>query len=178
MNTKEAAKQLRTELKAAGYNSRKVSVRAHLYSLGSTLRVGIKDASVSLAVVKRIAEKFERVDRSGPQGEIMGGGNRFVSVDYYTAAVRDAVAATTMGGLVNALISIDRPGETSATVTQGITIRRTNIEGVFDIWDNGHNRYRFYGNNVHGQKTGALYVASILDERDNPAPTPAPVAAS
>ena len=80
--TTDAAKAIREELKAAGIKARSVSVRSDLYSMGSTIRILVKDAGVSLAVVKAIAAKHERIDRDSATGEILSGGNRFIDVEY------------------------------------------------------------------------------------------------
>lgn len=78
----EAAALIRAALKARGWSSRKVSVRAESYSMGSSLHVVIKDASVPLLEVKAIAEEHERISYDSCSGEILSGGNRFVNVSY------------------------------------------------------------------------------------------------
>src|SRR5215468_2581965 len=70
--------RLRAALKQAGFNSRQVSVR-HDHS---TLRVTIRDASVSLTRAQEIAGAFESVRRCKATGEILLGGNTFVQVAY------------------------------------------------------------------------------------------------
>src|ERR1051325_4992675 len=65
---------LRAALKRAGYNSRRVSVRGD----HSTLRVTIRDASVSRSKVHEIAGAFESVSRDHATGEILAGGDIFI----------------------------------------------------------------------------------------------------
>jgi hypothetical protein len=77
------ANKLRAALKQAGFNARKVSVR-HLHS---TLYVTIRDASVSLTRISEIAGAFESVHRDHATGEVLGGGNTFVRVEYADALV-------------------------------------------------------------------------------------------
>jgi hypothetical protein len=72
------ADRLRAALKAAGFNARHVSVR-HDHS---TLRVTIRDASVSLTQVEAIAGPFESVRRCEATGEILLGGNCYVDCRY------------------------------------------------------------------------------------------------
>ena len=72
------ADRLRAALKAAGFNARRVSVRHH----HSTLRVTIRDASVSLTQVEAIASPFESVRRCEATGEILLGGNCYVDCWY------------------------------------------------------------------------------------------------
>ncbi len=83
----ETSKQIRANLKAAGYGARDVSVRNDSYSMGSTVRVRIKRAEVSLNDVHRIAIQNERVSRDEATGEILSGGNTFVDVAYEHGAL-------------------------------------------------------------------------------------------
>jgi len=59
--------RLRAALKQAGFNTRRVSVRADQ----STLQVTIRDASVSLTPVEAIAGPFESIRRCEATGEIL-----------------------------------------------------------------------------------------------------------
>lgn len=77
---------LRTALKSAGYSSRKVTVRDRGGSLETSLLVTIRSADVSLSAVTAIAAPFENIHRDG-YGEILGGGNTFVTVEYADALV-------------------------------------------------------------------------------------------
>ena len=86
VSTRDHAAQLRAALKSKGWNSRDVSIRADSYSLGSSIRVTIKNPAVPLHVVKALAGNHERIHRDG-YGEILGGGNRFVDVSYSSACV-------------------------------------------------------------------------------------------
>ena len=72
---------LRTELKAAGYNNRKVGVQT---GTTGSLTVTIKDASISRSAIEAMAEKHEHYERDNATGEILGGGNTFVFVQYAT----------------------------------------------------------------------------------------------
>ena len=92
MTTTDEAKTIRTALKAKGWSSRKVSVRANYFSMGSEIIVTIKDASVPMSVVKEIAKAAEKIDRCEITGEILGGGNLYVDVNYTRKALA-AVAA-------------------------------------------------------------------------------------
>ena len=77
------ADALRAALKAAGFNARRVSVREH----HSTLRVTVRDPSASLTRVKKIAAPFESVRHCQATGEILSGGNTFLSCEYSDALV-------------------------------------------------------------------------------------------
>ena len=100
MTTTEHAAAIRAELKAKGWGSKAVGVRSESFSMGSAIRVLIKDGSVPIQAVTVIAEAHERISRCQITGEILGGGNRYVSVSYSSEALeqraapyRDAVQA-------------------------------------------------------------------------------------
>ena len=77
------AATIRSTLKREhGWTSRQVSVRAENFSLGSAVNVIVRDPAIPLPVVKAVAEDFERIRRCEVTGEILGGGNRYVSVKY------------------------------------------------------------------------------------------------
>ena len=73
-------KSIRSQLKALGYNSRKVSVTEERGGLEYCLNLRIKDESVDEEVVKEIAESGVSIDRCEVSGEILGGGNTYVFV--------------------------------------------------------------------------------------------------
>ena len=98
MNT---AQTLRAALKEAGFNARKVSVRHERYSMGSSVHVTIRDASVTdIAKVREIAETAESIRRCPITHEILSGGNTYVHV-HATDDVRAAWAE--QSGLVDKL---------------------------------------------------------------------------
>ena len=78
-NTTEAARTLRTAIKAAGIPARAVSVRARSFSMGSAIDVEIRGLDVSFSAVEALANAAENIRRDA-SGEILGGGNRYVSV--------------------------------------------------------------------------------------------------
>lgn len=87
MTTKEHAAAIRADYKRHGWTARDISVRIDSYSLGSSIDVRIKNPNVSFTVAKTLAERHEVVRRCDITGEILGGGNRYVSVGYsYEAA--------------------------------------------------------------------------------------------
>ena len=85
--TTTAAAEIRAALKASGISSRQVSVRAEYFSLGSALRIQVKDPTVSLATVEVIAQPHEHIRRD-ETGEILGGGNTHLSVRYSDEALQ------------------------------------------------------------------------------------------
>lgn len=79
----EAARTIRDTLKRRyGFTSRDVSVRSSSYSMGSNIDVTIRRDGIREATVRDVAEQAERIRRCDITGEILSGGNRFVSVCY------------------------------------------------------------------------------------------------
>lgn len=77
----ESARLIRSELKTRyGWTSRQVSVKSESYSMGSSIDIKIKVPGISIAAVEEIASQQENIHRCEMTGEILGGGNRFVSV--------------------------------------------------------------------------------------------------
>jgi hypothetical protein len=83
------ANNLRTALKQAGFNARRVTVKDR----HSTLYVTIRHASVSLTKVKAIVAPFESVSRDQATGEILAGGNTFTRTEYADTVVDPIKAA-------------------------------------------------------------------------------------
>jgi hypothetical protein len=77
----ESARLIRSELKARhGWTSRQVSVKSDSYSMGSSIDIKIKVPGISIAAVEEVANGQERIHRCEHTGEILSGGNRYVSV--------------------------------------------------------------------------------------------------
>ena len=76
----EMKKSIREELKALGYNSRKVSVTEEPGGMSYCINIRIKDESVDEEAVKGVAEGRSSIDRCEASGEILGGGNTYVFV--------------------------------------------------------------------------------------------------
>lgn len=84
----ESAKKVRAALKSElGANRNKVSVTCSNFSMSSSLAVNIKDPSLDFAKVTEIAEREESISRCSITGDILGGGNHYVSVGYAEGAL-------------------------------------------------------------------------------------------
>ena len=93
MNATEHAAEIRKALKSRyGWTSRDVSVRSEYFSMGSAIRVTIKNAAVNPHIVRSLASGAERISRCAYSGEILSGANRYVSVSY-AHEVSDEIAA-------------------------------------------------------------------------------------
>ena len=82
------ADELRAALKVAGIKANQVTVKYD----GSTLRVTVRDAAVSISAVEEIANGFEKVSRCHATGEILCGGNTYVDVRYVDTAIAPVAA--------------------------------------------------------------------------------------
>ena len=136
MTTTEHAKAIRTALKSQGITSRQVSVRSSLYSMGSSIDITIKDASISLTRIEDIASGHEHVRRCELSGEILNGGNRFVSVDYGHGALDQLRAA--LGNAVDTACTAASasPGGAITTITEHLGVSYSTSE--FQLWADGH----------------------------------------
>jgi hypothetical protein len=89
MTRKQAASEIRAAVRAAGFTSRQVAV---YMTRGEGVRVVVRDLSVPFGFVQGLAARYERVSRCEMTGEILCGGNLYVSADVDSDAI-DAAAA-------------------------------------------------------------------------------------
>lgn len=102
MTSEEKAKAIRAELKKAGFSSRQISVRLISCGYSSAFRITIKDGNISQLQIEDICNKYKEVEYDERTGEILEGGNTYVTVqrDYrlpldgseYLDAVKNALA--------------------------------------------------------------------------------------
>lgn len=122
------AKIIREELKKElGLNRTKVSVRSPHW--GSII-IKIHDPSVDFAEVEKIAKKQESIDRCAASGEILQGGNTFVSVKYSEKAIDIVVAerAKEIEAIQNATCTLKK--EFDGKSIGGYTVMRRDIGWV------------------------------------------------
>lgn len=74
----EIAKDIRTELKEMGLNSRKISVRKNGCNV---VTVDIKDESIEREKIKQLANRHTAVEYCEKTGEVLAGGNIYVFVE-------------------------------------------------------------------------------------------------
>lgn len=100
MTNKELGNAIRATLKVEGYAPRDFSVRVRDCGYSTSADVTIKNPEIRRASVERLLSKFERVDRDYATGEILAGGNCYLSVDYERGifdAPAQEMAATAAG---------------------------------------------------------------------------------
>lgn len=163
--TTEHAAEIRAAFKALGWSSRKVSVRADHFSMGSSIDVTIKDPCVSTTKAKAIAEGAQSIRRCEISGEILGGGNRYVHVRH-SRECEAAMAEKWIEPLRAAL----------ASIPEGDTSRIASIEGTEDagvsrenrwmakLWVGSRMRRQFSPDTEGGLASGAFDLALCLEE--------------
>ena len=132
-STRDHAQEIRDELKIKGWNSRKVSVRVHSYSGGSSIYVTVRDPAVPFAEVKEIAERCQVIRRCEVTGEILSGGNRFVFTEM-TDKVRDALAAPYVEAVRKAVESAKTASESTITPVEGTDAGVSKHGCGFQLW--------------------------------------------
>ena len=103
------ADELRAKLKQAGYNARMVTIRHEHYSMGSSVHATIRSAAVDSRRVRAILETAEDISRDG-FGEILSGGNRYVSL-HYTDEVQEVYGRRHADAVDAALAELDKAGK-------------------------------------------------------------------
>lgn len=76
------AQQLKAMLKKAGFPIKMISVVYDSYSMGSSIKVKLLSFEIDSDAVKEVASQFESIRRCEATGDILGGGNQYVFVDY------------------------------------------------------------------------------------------------
>jgi hypothetical protein len=149
MSATDEAKRIRTEYKRRGWSSRMVSVRSEYFSMGSAVRVEIKSPEVNAKVAEEIAERSEIIHRDQYSGEILGGGNRYVTVTH-SSECRRIMAAPWIEPLRAALASIPAgdcsriAGIDGAPEDAGVSMENT---GTASLWIDGRGGHYFHPEN-------------------------------
>lgn len=92
LNNKELGQAIRNLLKEQNIKRNDVSVRvAGGYS--TAVNIKIKNPKISRRQVEKIVKRFEDVERDGRSGEILGGANTYIFVDYAAGVFDEALKA-------------------------------------------------------------------------------------
>lgn len=138
MTTTERAAEIRKALKSKGWTSKDVGVRSHLYSMGSSIYVTIKNPTIPKSVVTDIAKSHERIDRDH-FGEILSGCNRYVSVSYSDDALK-ALGAQWLSAVTEAINQLEPDNDHSIIPVGGTKygISRTSSGNYYSVWGDSH----------------------------------------
>jgi hypothetical protein len=154
----DAAKLIRIALKNLGWNSRKISVKSDTFSGGSSIDVTIKDPSIPLSVVEKIANGEESIRRCEMTHEILSGCNRYVSVRYSTPAVM-ALASPHIKR-VKAIIEEVKGTGTSLPVVDDIIVGNWNNNVTVNVTEGDESPIRNWD-----ADSAAMNIGIILVER-------------
>lgn len=169
--TADHARELRQLLKKRyGWTGRQVSIRTDNYSLGSSIRVEIKDGSIPLPLVTELAEDHESIRRCEITGDILSGGNRYVSVNLSEAA-RDVKARRYLDAVQEACDQVDEwreddPRRTKLAPVAGIEdchIGAGRWPGNYTVWLGSHTLHHDQPSPWHA----ALDLACGIEKRDH-----------
>ena len=80
MNT--LTSEIKKALKQAGFDTKKISVMHKWAGYSEVYRVSVKDKTINLDEVRDVTKRFEEYEVDERTGEILAGGNTFVSVQY------------------------------------------------------------------------------------------------
>lgn len=170
----ESTKIIRTALKSIGISNRRVSVRAENYSMGSSINIEIKDATIAMSTVKAIAETQERIDRCEITGDILSGGNRYLHISYSPEASAER-AAPYIESVREAMEAIGREPTNALTSITGTEILvGSDRMGGFQLW-NGSKAGMHFNTAECGARVAADYIsenaereldALLVDARD------------
>jgi len=135
MTRTEKAAQLRKELKAHGWTSRDISVRARSCTYSSAIDVVVKRADIDMGKVRELAMEYESISRCEYSGEILSGGNTYVEVRraYELAeSMADAIQPACAKALENASIELNTVVEVDGT---GFTLSVSRHNNRITVWD-------------------------------------------
>lgn len=140
MTTKERAAAIRAAYKAKGWTARDISVRFDRFSMGSSIDVRIKNPDVNFEAAKQIAEDHESVSRCQISGEILSGGNRYVSVGYAAEAI-EAIQAryeTVLTTAARALHSDANDNSLHEIGSTGLLLGKDTNGHGYSLWGDGY----------------------------------------
>lgn len=142
--TVDAAAQIRAALKAKGWSSRVVSVRAESFSMGSAIRVEVRSADVPIQVVEAIAKEHEDISRCEITGDILSGGNRYITVSYSSEA-REALSARFIEPVERAVADLPADDTSRLVPVEGtdFLVGRDQYSGL-GLWGGGRFLHSYY----------------------------------
>lgn len=78
----ELVATIEAELKKAGYNRTKVTVRYRRITHDRGIQITIKDLNINKQDIEKIVKKYEKIDWDEINGEILAGGNTYIDIEY------------------------------------------------------------------------------------------------
>lgn len=105
MTNKETTKAIKDELKAAGFDIKKISVRTKGCGYSTEINVKIKDPTINRIEVEKVIKHHEHIRYDYASYDILEGGNDFLFVEYQPGIFDEVAqewAATAMGVMKSA----------------------------------------------------------------------------
>lgn len=93
MTNKERTQAIKAELKKAGYSVKLVSVRSGKCGYSDSTDITVKDLSCNINEIRKICASFECIDYDQYSGEILAGGNTYISVQWDWELINEATEA-------------------------------------------------------------------------------------
>lgn len=157
MNTTERAKLIRQALKSKlGLSPRDASVRSDWFSMGSSINVRLKNTdkanAVALGLVEKIASEHQSIRRCEMTGEILSGGNRYVSVDRIHEGSK-AIAQPFLAAAERAMAEAGGSAILPVSEHCGVSLRHA---GMWQMWGPDH-----AGMHVHTALCAAVWAAEM-----------------
>ena len=90
MTNKERTQAIKAELKKAGYGTKQVSIRSRYCGYSDATDITVKDLNCNIEKIRKICEKFEKIDYDKYSGEILAGGNTYISVQWDWKVIHNA----------------------------------------------------------------------------------------
>lgn len=109
MTYTEKTKAIKTALKAAGITSKQVSVSHRSAGYSDAWRIKIRDGNVSQLEVKTICKPFQVIDIEERTGEILMGGNDYITVEFEFGVCADG--SEYLDAVKTALSKLERDGQ-------------------------------------------------------------------
>lgn len=161
MTRTEKAAQLRKELKKCGWTSRDISVRAKRCTYSSAIDVVVKRADIDMGRVKELAMEYESIRRCEASGEILSGGNTYVSVsrDYkLTEAMAAAIRPACVAALKEAVADHNR---VFAVEDTGFTLSVSRHNNRITMWDENDSPF-FAGFLCDAERDAGMVAHAII----------------
>jgi len=160
----DKAAAIRAALKAKGFTGRDVSVRGEYFSLGSAVRIRIKNAAVPVHLCQRLADEVEVIHRCPITFEILGGGNCYATVTLEAEAeagkaARDLAAVTGAAKVLEG----SPEGTLQPIYAGGPYLGRGRNGHGFSVWSDERHLCE-----TQGLHDAALAVALYLEEHGSP----------
>ena len=164
MTNKELSAAIRADLKAAGIPKSAYSISVKAAGYDTSIRVRVKDLSVSLSRVTSVLNRYHHVDWDERCMEILAGGNTYVWAEYDRDAL--AAAAEPWRDRAAEILAADRPlyvGDVIANYSRnGHSFELVYFKGDNVVCAHKKDSASWYGNKCYAGSVGSLAEALAI----------------